>query len=115
MDIIDIYGLAQLQRVLDITDRVSIVFFYGDDSKSSHLDTLFKQVAQQDLFMDVALLRVKLNRLPKEFYQRRAITGSPTVCYYIGSQEYGRTTGRQTIEMISRAVAKHKVTLVNAA
>lgn len=114
MEIIDVYGLAQLERIL-ANDRLTVVFYYGDNPKSADLHALFTQIANHDAFDNVVLARINMHRLPEEYYRRRGVIASPTVCYFHGTHEQGRTTGMQTKAMLLKSIARHKTRFLESA
>ena len=114
MEIVDVYGLAQLERTL-AHDNLTVVFYYGHNPKSADLHSLFDQLEHHDALDDVVLARIDMRRLPEEYYRRRGVATSPTVCYFHGLHEQGRTTGTQTKEMLLKSITRHKMRLSESA
>lgn len=114
MEKVHIYGEAQLQRSLK-EDNLNVVIYYSDDNKSLSLLAHVKTLLAADDVENTNVLLVNRAKLSDQYYMRRGITSTPTVCYYHGKQEYGRMTGLHTLEMLVNNIAKHRKMMLKTA
>lgn len=114
MEKIRIYGESQLQRSLN-KERLNVVVYLGDDNKSMSLLNHINTILAIDELDEVAFILIDRHRLPEQYYQRRGISVTPTVCYYIGEQEKGRMTGMHTLDMLINNIARYQEKMAKAA
>lgn len=107
METIRIYGEAQLQRSLK-NEQLNMVIYHGDDNKSLSILNHLKTLATKKEFSGIKVMLIERHRLPEEYYMRRGITTTPTVCYYIGKNEMGRMTGLHTLNMLINGIKRHR-------
>lgn len=106
MTTLSIYGEAQFSRALK-EDHLHLVFFYDNDNKSDSIHRHLKNLESFTRRHRVQVLTISRDRLPSTYYQRRAITTFPSVAFFIGQQEVGRSTGIHTEKMLKVAIERH--------